>query len=289
MDLAALLAIQVFYTIASLALISIGLAIIFGMMRVINLAHGEFLMLGGYAAIDRPAHGVNIWIAMLVVAPIVVGLIGVIVERTIIRWLYGRMVDTMLATWGLSLFLVGLTTAIFGNTTVGLSAPLGSFQIGAYRASGYTLFVIAVAALVFAGVLLGAALYAAWPDRARHDAERQYGGGARGQSRPRVYAVTFGIGAALSGLAGGVLAPVSGVFPTIGVAYVAKSFITVIGGGAAILAGTAQRIGAVRHHQPDRDLATTPVFGEVALLAAAIVLIRLLPQGITGRFFRRSL
>jgi hypothetical protein len=103
-DLVALLAIQVLYAIASLALISVGLAIIFGMMRVINLAHGEFLMLGGYAAIVATSHGINIWIAMLVVAPVVVGIIGVIVERTIIRFLYGRMIDTMLATWGLSLF-----------------------------------------------------------------------------------------------------------------------------------------------------------------------------------------
>src|SRR5207237_8012677 len=110
--------------------ISVGLAIIFGMMRVINLAHGEFLMLGGYAAIVATSHGMSIWLAMLVVAPIVVGIIGVIVERTIIRFLYGRMIDTMLATWGLSLFLVGLTTAMFGNTTVGVSAPLGSVQVG---------------------------------------------------------------------------------------------------------------------------------------------------------------
>ena len=127
MDFAVLLAIQVLYAVASLALISVGLAIIFGMMRVINLAHGEFLMLGGYAAIVATRFGLSIWISMLVVAPVVVGLIGVVVERTIIRFLYGRMIDTMLATWGLSLFLVGLTTAIFGNTTVGMSAPLGSF------------------------------------------------------------------------------------------------------------------------------------------------------------------
>ena len=288
MDLAALLGIQVLYAIASLALISVGLAIIFGMMKVINLAHGEFLMLGGYAAIEADKLGLNIWIAMLVVAPVVVGAIGVIVERTIIRWLYGRIIDTMLATWGLSLFLVGLTTAVFGNTTVGLSAPLGSFEIGRYRLSAYTLFVIAVAVVALAGVL-AALRYTRAGLIARGTMQNGAMAAALGVNPGRVYAVTFGVGAALTGLAGAVLAPVSGVFPTIGAAYVAKCFITVIGGGAAIVTGTtsaATLFGAISQLA---TYATTPVFGEVALLAAAIVLIRVLPQGITGRFFRRSL
>jgi branched-subunit amino acid ABC-type transport system permease component len=287
-DLVALLAIQVLYAIASLALISVGLAIIFGMMKVINLAHGEFLMLGGYAAIEATRFGINIWIAMLVVAPIVVGAIGMIVERAIIRWLYGRIVDTMLATWGLSLFLVGLTTAIFGNTTVGLSAPLGSFEIGRYRTSGYTLFVIAVAIVVLVGVL-ATLRYTRAGLIARGTMQNGAMAAALGVNPSRVYSVTFGIGAALTGLAGGVLAPVSGVFPTIGVAYVAKSFITVIGGGAAIVTGTATASALFGAINQLATYATTPVFGEVALLAAAIVLIRILPQGVTGRFFRRSL
>jgi branched-chain amino acid transport system permease protein len=109
---------------------------------------------------------------------------------------------------------------------------------------------------------------------------------ALGVDPARVYAVTFGIGAAREAREGGVLAPVSGVFPTIGVAYVAKSFITVIGGGAAILAGTASASALFGAINQVATYVTTPVFGEVALLAAAIVLIRLLPQGITGRFFR---
>ena len=288
MDLIALLAIQVLYAIASLALISIGLAIVFGMMRVINLAHGEFLMLGGYAAIVATNHGISIWIAMLVVAPIVVGIIGVVVERTIIRFLYGRMIDTMLATWGLSLFLVGMTTVIFGNTTVGISAPLGSFEIGAYRSSAYTLFVIAAAGVVLSGVFA----MLRWTRLgliARGTMQNADMAAALGVNPARVYAVTFGLGAALSGFAGGVLAPVSGVFPTIGVAYVAKAFITVIGGGAAILSGTASASALFGTINQVATYATTPVFGEVALLAAAIVLIRLLPQGITGRFFRRGM
>jgi branched-subunit amino acid ABC-type transport system permease component len=287
-DLIGLLAIQVLYTIASLALISIGLAIIFGMMRVINLAHGEFLMLGGYAAIVATNHGVTIWISMLVVAPLVVGVIGVVIERTIIRFLYGRMIDTMLATWGLSLFLVGLTTTIFGNTTVGLSAPLRSFQIGSYRESAYTLFVIVVAVAVFIGVV-AVLRFTRFGLIARGAMQNADMAAALGVNPARVYSVTFGVGAALTGLAGGVLAPVSGVFPTIGVAYVAKSFITVIGGGAAIVAGTASASALFGAINQIATYATTPVFGEVALLAAAIVLIRLLPQGVTGRYFRRSI
>jgi branched-chain amino acid transport system permease protein len=287
-DLVALLTIQVLYAIASLALISVGLAIIFGMMRVINLAHGEFLMLGGYAAIVATSHGVSIWLSMLVVAPIVVGIIGLVVERTIIRFLYGRMIDTMLATWGLSLFLVGLTTAIFGNTTVGISAPLGSIQIGAYRTSAYTLFVIAVAAMVL-GAIFAVMRWTRLGLIARGTMQNPAMAAALGVNPSRVYAVTFGAGAALTGLAGAVLAPVSGVFPTIGVAYVAKSFITVIGGGAAILSGTISASVVFGTINQIATFITTPVFGEVALLAAAIVLIRLLPQGITGRFFRRGL
>jgi branched-subunit amino acid ABC-type transport system permease component len=287
-DLVALLAIQVLYAIASLALMSVGLAIIFGMMKVINLAHGEFLMLGGYAAIEANRFGLSIWVAMLIVAPIVVGAIGIIVERTIIRWLYGRMIDTMLATWGLSLFLVGLTTAVFGNTTVGLSAPLGSFEIGQYRTSAYTLFVIGVAVVVLAGVL-AVLRFTKLGLIARGTMQNANMAAALGVNPSRVYSITFGVGAALTGLAGAVVAPVSGIFPTIGAAYVAKCFITVIGGGASIVMGTtaaSMLFGAVNQIA---TYVTTPVFGEVALLAAAIVLIRALPQGITGRFFRGSL
>ena len=288
MDLVALLAIQVLYAIASLALISVGLAIIFGMMRVINLAHGEFLMLGGYSAIFAYQHGVNIWIAMLIVAPLVVGAIGVLVERFLIRFLYGRMIDTMLATWGLSLFLVGLVTAIFGNTTVGISSPVGGMTIGRYNVGIYDLIVIGVTALLLAAIYL-TLRFTRVGLFARGTMQNANMASALGLSPARVYALTFGIGAALSGLAGGLIAPISGVFPTIGVAYIARAFITVIGGGAAILTGTITASGLFGFIQEVATYLTTPVFGVVATLATAIVLIRVLPQGITGRFLRRGL
>jgi branched-chain amino acid transport system permease protein len=288
MDFALVVAIEILNAVASLMLISIGLAIIFGMMRIINLAHGEFLMLGGYAAITATKAGINIWIAMLVVAPLVVGVIGIIVERCVIRFLYGRMVDTMLATWGLSLLFVGLVTTIFGNTTSGISSPLGAMTIGAYSVSLYTLFIVAVAVVVALGIwlLLKKSRFGLIARGTMQNADMA---AALGLSPPRVYMVTFGIGAALAGLAGGVLAPITGVVPTIGVAYVAKAFITVIGGGASILAGTLSASTLFGTVNQLATFATTPVIGEVALLFTAIVLVRLMPQGITARFFRRSL
>ena len=121
MDLAGIIAVQIGYTIASLALISAGLAVIFGMMRVINLAHGEFLMLGAYAVVVSTKAGINFWVSMLVIAPLFVGIVGVIVERFIVRFLYGRMMDTLIATWGLSLLFIGIITTIFGNATESVS------------------------------------------------------------------------------------------------------------------------------------------------------------------------
>ena len=288
MDLAAIVVIQVLYGIASLVIVSAGLAVIFGMMKVINLAHGEFMMLGAYATLGALKIGINLWVAIFVAAPLVVGLIGVVLERLVIRRLYGRMIDTMLATWGLSLLLVGIVTSVFGNTTAGISTPLGSFTVGAYSVSVYTLLIIGVA------VALGLALRAVLLKTqlgliARGTMQNPAMADALGISPSRVYMVTFAVGAALSGLAGGLLAPLTGVVPTMGGAFIAKTFITVIGGGPAILAGL---IGASTFFGAINQIAaflTTPVFGEVALLLAAIVMLRLLPQGITGRFFKGSM
>ena len=288
MDLAAVVVIQVLYAVASLVIVSAGLAVIFGMMKVINLAHGEFMMLGAYATIVANKAGLNLWLAMFLVAPLAVGLIGVVLERLVIRRLYGRMVDTMLATWGLSLLLVGIVTSIAGNTTAGVSAPLGSFSIGAYSVSGYTLVIIVVAA-VLALAIRWVLLRTPWGLIARGTMQKPDMANALGISPTRVYSVTFAVGAALSGLAGGLLAPLTGVVPTMGGAFVAKAFITVIGGGPAILAGLVSASALFGAINQLATFVTTPVFGEVALLFAAIVMLRLLPQGITGRFFKGSL
>ena len=285
MDFVAIVVLQVLVAVTKLALISIGLAVIFGMMRVINLAHGEFLMLGGFTVVIATNYGVNLWVAMVVAAPIVVGLVGIVVERLVIRHLYGRMVDTMLATWGLSLLIVGAVTMIFGNNTRGVSAPLGSVAIGRYQTSVYelTLVVATVAVFLFAYVFFRFTRLGLVARATMQNAEMAE---SLGVATGRVYAITFGIGAALSGLAGGLLAPLSGVLPTMGVAYVAKAFITVISGGAAVLAGTASASAILGTLDTVATFIATPVVGEMTLLIAAIILLRLLPQGLTGRVMR---
>lgn len=289
MDLFIIYAIEVLNAIAVLVIMSVGLAVVFGMMKIVNMAHGEFMMLGGYSAILATNQwGVPIWISMLVIAPITVGVFGAVIERVIIRHLYGRMIDTMLATWGLSLALIGAATMLFGNTTLGISSPLPSVNIGSYSTSGYSLFMI-----VFAVGLLGALWlllrFTTLGLCARATMQNARMAAALGSNPGKIYSLTFGLGAALSGLGGALLAPITGVIPTIGVSFIAKAFITVIGGGSAIIAGTLSASTLFGTISQLVTYFSTPVFGAVALLLSAIVLLRLLPQGITGRFFRRSL
>jgi branched-subunit amino acid ABC-type transport system permease component len=288
MAFALVILIEVLRGAAGLVLISIGLMIIFGMMRVINIAHGEFLMLGGYTVVVAGKAGINPWISILVLAPIVVGLFGILVERLFIRFFYGRMIDTLLATWGLSLFLMGFVTVVFGNTVEGISVTLGSVDVGGFRISGYSLFLIGVAI-----ALLVATYFVLRHTRlgliARGTMQNPDMAAALKINPSTVYMATFGIGAALTGFAGALLAPITGVVPTMGIAFIAQAFITVITGGPSIIAGTVTSASFLGGVSQLVTFATTPVVGDVALLFVAVLLLRVLPQGITGKFFRRSI
>jgi urea transport system permease protein len=288
MDYVAVVLLQIVYMIAFLALISAGLAIVFGMMRVINLAHGEFVMLGGYTTLACDRAGIDIWFAMLVIAPLVVGLVGLVIERVVIRFLYGRMIDTMLATWGLSLLLIGVVTWIFGSSAVNVPTPLPGYQLGEYQMGGYNLFIIAVTVVLYIGMWL-VLRYTRWGLIARGAMQSAEVASSLGYNPRTVYMVTFAIGAALSGLAGGVLAPLTGLLPASGGGYIAQAFIAVItGGSGAVIAGTLSSTGLFGVVSQIVSFAYSPVIGELAMLALAIVLLRLMPQGISGRFFRNS-
>jgi branched-chain amino acid transport system permease protein len=287
MDYGAVVVLEILYMIAFLALTSAGLAVVFGMMRVINLAHGEFVMVGGYTTIACYQAGLDIWFSMLIVAPLVVGLLGLIIERLVIRFLYGRMIDTMLATWGLSLLIVGLVTLIFGNSAVSVQAPIGSYEIGQYQMGGYNLFIIAIATLLLLVMWL-VMRFTRLGLVARGAMQNRDVASSLGYNPERIYMWTFTVGAALSGLAGGALAPLTGLLPSVGGSYIAKSFITVITGGAAIITGTVSSSLIFGTVNQIVSFASMPVVGEIAMLALAIVLLRLMPQGITGRFFKNS-
>ena len=288
MDLIGLLGFNVVTGIATLVLITLGLGVIYGMMRVINLAHGEFMMLGAYTAVSATDAGVNIWVSMLVLPPLVVGIVGLVLERTLIRFLYGRIIDTMLATWGVSLGLIGLMSTIYGNVVRAVPMPLGGFSIGHFGAGLFSLVIIAVAFLSLTGMLL-LLRFTKFGLILRATMQNPNMAAALGVSPPTIYMGTFALGSALAGLAGGVLAPVSGISPDMGAAYVARAFITVLGGGPAIITGTGLASSLFGLINELVSFQTTPVIGNVALLAVAVLMIRILPQGITGRFLRRSL
>ena len=288
MDYSLIVLIELLRAVAGLILIAAGLAIIFGMMRVINIAHGEFLMLGGYTVVLTTKLGVNLWVAILILAPLAVGVFGVIVERCIIQFLYGRILDSILATWGLSLLIIGTVTVVFGNTVEGVATPLGGFELGDYKIASYTLVLIAAAALIVIAIYAGLK-YTRYGLIARSTMQNAGMSETLGVNSRLVYMTTFGIGAAFAGLAGGLLAPVTGVVPSMGVYFIGQAFITVVTGGSAIVAGTVSASSMLGTLSQSVTFAVGPVFGDAALLFVALVLLRLLPQGITGRIFSRSI
>ncbi len=272
-------------TVSILILVLLGLAVIFGMRGVINLAHGEFIMLGAFATLTGVRGGLNIWLAMALAAA-TVGAFGIVVERLLIRRLYGRLADTMLATWGLSLIIVQTVENRYGSVTEGIPVPVGNFTLGEFSMSRYNLVLMAAAA---AGVL------ATWAIMRR----TRYGLLARAATQSPTMAEglgvntsvvnmwTFGLGSALAGAAGALLAPVVGVIPTMGQTYVARAFMTVIVGGPSFLAGTASASGLLGLVENLGTNWFTPVIGQAMLLMAAIVMLRFMPQGLTGTRLKR--
>lgn len=285
MEYVAVTLIGVIFAIASLVLLALGLAIIYGMMGVINLAQGEFIMLGAYTVVLSSAHGLNLWVGMAL-APVVVGAVGLVVERCIIRFLYGRLLDTMLATWGLSLGLIAAVTLIIGPSTEGVATPFGHVAIGGYAVSAYNLFVIAATGFLVA-LTWGVFSRTRFGLIARGAMQNADMVAALGIHPPTIYMMTFTLGSALAGLAGAIMAPLTGVVPSLGLAFVAKVFITVTVGGAAIFSGTlgaGTLLGAI---ESAVSFISTPIYGQVAMLGCALVVLRFAPQGISS-LWRRS-
>lgn len=284
MDQLAVVSIAVLGSIATLVVVSLGLAVIFGMMRVINLAHGEFMMLGAFSVLTLGRLGLDIWLSILL-APLLVGAFGLLVERLLIRFLYGRLLDTMLATWGLSLVLVQAVTLVFGPATHGIGEPLGHLRVGAYSVSQYSLLTILAAAVLLAlvYVLFARTPYGVMSRAATQNPEMA---AALGIDTGRVNMITFAVGSALAGAAGALLAPVAGVVPSMGQAYVAQAFMTVIVGGQGVLLGTSAASALLGGTYSVLSFALTPFLGQAGLLLLAILLVRLRPAGLSAGWRR---
>lgn len=268
-------------TISILVVISLGLAVIFGMMGVINLAHGEFLMLGAFLSLTASRLGLNFPLSVLVGA-IGVGLFGLVVERVLIRFLYGRLAATMLATWGLSLIMVQGVVFIFGPSTQGIPTPLGSISIGRYSFAQYSLV------LIGAAVTLSVVVYLVFKRtrygvNARAATQLPLMAAAVGVNSRRTNMYTFAFGSLLAGCAGALIAPFAGVFPGMGQVFVGRAFMTVVVGGPAVLTGTVASSGLLGTVDSVVSNVLTPFIGTAALLLVAIVLLRFLPTGISGR------
>ena len=265
---------------AFLVIASAGLAVIFGMMRIINLAHGEFIMCGAYVTAASARMGLPLPLAILAGA-IVAGLIGMLVERLVVRHLYHRPLDSIIATWGISLIATQGVLIVLGSTMAGIGTPLGSFSVGGQSYSLYRLVLLACAVgLLFTlylffyhtrfGVLARATIQK--PETAR----------SLGIDTRRVYSLTFGLGAALAGLAGGLYAPTMTMVPTMGATFIVESFVTVVVGGADIFVGAAPAAAILAVIKAALTAAYGQLFGQIGLLIAVIVVIRLLPGGLSA-------
>lgn len=268
---------------ASILLIAtIGLAVVFGLMGVINLAHGEFLMIGAYSALTVTQLGLP-YVLSIPVAVLVTMAIGAIVEVLIIRRLYGRIFDTMLATWGLSMVLYQLAVLIFGTVSPGIGMPQYNISIGDYNLAGYPLLmiVVAIAMLVFVYLLMTKTIYGM---KARASIQEPDMAQAIGIDSTKTNTLTFAVGCGLAGFAGAVLLPIVPATPSMGFAFVIKAFLTVVVAGPVTLTGSALAAIGLGGGSSITASFMTSVAGDVFFFLVTAIILWLYPLGISNKW-----
>jgi urea transport system permease protein len=273
-----------------LLLAAIGLAITFGTMGVINMAHGEMVMLGAYTTFVVQevvrARAPHLFDASIVIALplafLVAGSVGIAIERTIIRFLYGRPLDTLLATWGLSLVLQQAVRSLFGPTNREVGAPSwmsGAFKVGQLTITYGRLWIVIFSLMVFASLImllrktpLGLYMRAVTQNRPM--------AAAMGIRTPRVDALTFGLGSGIAGLAGVALSQIDNVSPNLGQGYIIDSFMVVVFGGVGNLFGTLLGAGALGIVNKFLEPYAGAVLGKILVLVFIILFIQRRPRGL---------
>ncbi len=273
-----------------LLLAAIGLAITFGVMGVINMAHGEMVMLGAYTTfvvqeiMRASAPGMLDW-ALAIALPLaflVSGLVGLGMERGIIRFLYGRPLETLLATWGVSLILQQAIRSIFGPTNQEVSNPSwmsGAFELGQITITWNRMFIVIFAIAVFV-VLLWALNRTPLGLQMRAVTQNRRMASAMGIRTPWIDALTFGLGSGIAGMAGVALSQIDNVSPNLGQGYIIDSFMVVVFGGVGNLWGTlvgAMTLGIVNKFLEPYAGA---VLGKILVLVFIIAFIQRRPRGL---------
>ncbi|WP_298257477.1 urea ABC transporter permease subunit UrtB [Bradyrhizobium sp.] len=273
-----------------LLLAAIGLAITFGVMGVINMAHGEMVMLGAYTTfvvqdIIRTSFPGLFDYSLFIAVPLaflVAGAIGVLIERTIIRFLYGRPLETLLATWGISLVLQQAVRTAFGPTNREVGNPSwmsGAFELGQITITYNRLWILCFTLAVFA-ILLAMLRYTALGLEMRAVTQNRRMAASMGIATSRVDALTFGLGSGIAGIAGVALSQIDNVSPNLGQSYIIDSFMVVVFGGVGNLWGTL--VGAFTLGIANKFLEPVAgaVLAKIAILVLIILFIQKRPRGL---------
>jgi urea transport system permease protein len=272
-----------------LLLAAAGLAITFGVMGVINMAHGEMVMIGAYVTfvVQQLMHAYlpSLYsISLLIAVPmafLVSGGVGVVVERSLIRWLYGRPLETLLATWGLSLVLQQVVRSLFGANNQDVDTPgwmSGAFQLGGLTLTWNRMYIILFAFLVLAA-LMAALRYTPLGLRMRAVTQNRRMAAAMGIRTPWIDALTFGLGSGVAGIAGVALSQIDNVSPNLGQGYIIDSFMVVVFGGVGNLWGTV--VGALTLGIVNKFLEPIAgaVLGKIVVLVLLILFVQRNPRG----------
>ena len=265
-----------------LMLVALGLAIVFGLMNVINLAHGEFLMLGAYVVLAAGKAGLPFW-AGLALAPAAVGLVGLVAEGVLIRHTYARLLDSILATWGLSMVLRQSMVILYGPGSHSVAAPdLGAVLVAGAPYPVYRLVIMAISLAAIAGTFafffrtrFGLAARATIANRSMAS--------CLGIDTRRLDRWTFSVGAALAGLAGAAVAPLISVDPQAGLGWLVPAFLAVLVGGLGSIAGPLAGAAGIGGLDSLVAALASPVWAQLVVFVAAILVIRLRPTGLVGR------
>ena len=280
-------------------LMALGLAIIFGQMGVINMAHGEFMILGAYVTyltsnvfssyLPESLYGSYFFIAMIL-AFFVTGALGALVEWSVIRHLYKRPLDTLLATWGLSLIMQQLYRSIFGAREVGVALPdwlMGSYAITdliEVPINGIFVMILTIIITVAVALMMQKSRLG---KQTRAVVQNRPMAAAVGINTEKVDRLTFALGCGIAGIAGSAFTMVGSTGPTAGQLYIVDTFLVVVFGGASSLIGTVASAFTISQAQSTMEFFLSGSMAKVLTLLTVVIILMLRPEGLFSLKMRR--